>query len=206
MSKTILRPYQKEASDYVMQSEKCVLAMAPNAGKTEVAIDVIGRYLKANPNAKVLILPHSTNVLLANFFDTDNWDDATTANQEKALKQATRNIDELLYLGSKYNLTQALSFPRSFINYSEGETSSGTVNDKIKTAEALEALKILDNRVDGQDGIALLQSKGIKSQSVEGTSVTFVDSAIDDERDRIMQSSEAYSLLKPWIETMFSRW
>jgi superfamily II DNA or RNA helicase len=69
MSKTILRPYQKEASDYVMQSEKCVLAMAPNAGKTEVAIDVIGRYLKANPNAKVLILPHSTNVLLANFFD-----------------------------------------------------------------------------------------------------------------------------------------
>ena len=64
-----LRDYQVPASEYVLGSKRCVLAIAPGGGKTEITIDVVERYLKLFPNAKVLILTHSTNVLLDNFVD-----------------------------------------------------------------------------------------------------------------------------------------
>jgi superfamily II DNA or RNA helicase len=64
-----LRPYQKECSDYILKSNKCVLALCPNGGKTEISIDVIERYLKLFPKNKVLVLTHSTNVLLNNFYE-----------------------------------------------------------------------------------------------------------------------------------------
>jgi superfamily II DNA or RNA helicase len=67
--KIILRPYQIKCSDYIMTSNRCVLALCPNGGKTEIAIAVIERYLNINPKHKVLILTHSTNVLLNNFYD-----------------------------------------------------------------------------------------------------------------------------------------
>lgn len=63
----ILRDYQVPAADYVLNNDKCVLAVTPNGGKTEIAINVISRYMSINPQHKVLILTHSTNVLLDNF-------------------------------------------------------------------------------------------------------------------------------------------
>jgi len=68
----ILRPYQKNCSDYIMKSERCVLALCPNGGKTEISIDAITRYLELFPNAKILVLAHSTNVLLNNYMDRLN--------------------------------------------------------------------------------------------------------------------------------------
>lgn len=65
----ILRDYQEPASNYVLGSKKCVLAIAPGGGKTEITIDVVEKYLKLFTKAKVLILTHSTNVLLDNFVD-----------------------------------------------------------------------------------------------------------------------------------------
>lgn len=67
--KISLRIYQKECSDYILKSDKCVLALCPNGGKTEISIDVIERYLKLFPKNKVLVLTHSTNVLLNNFYE-----------------------------------------------------------------------------------------------------------------------------------------
>jgi superfamily II DNA or RNA helicase len=67
--KISLRLYQQTSSDYIMKSNKCVLALCPNGGKTEISIDVIDRYLKLFPNNKVLVLTHSTNVLLNNFYE-----------------------------------------------------------------------------------------------------------------------------------------
>jgi superfamily II DNA or RNA helicase len=67
--KILLRFYQKQCSDYIMKSDKCVLALCPNGGKTEIAIDVIERHLKLFPKHKVLVLTHSTNVLLNNFYE-----------------------------------------------------------------------------------------------------------------------------------------
>lgn len=64
-----LRDYQVPASKYVLESNKCVLAIAPGGGKTEITIDVVEKYLIVNPTHKILILTHSTNVLLDNFVD-----------------------------------------------------------------------------------------------------------------------------------------
>ena len=65
----ILRDYQEPAADYIMNHNRTVLAVAPNGGKTEISIVVIERYLKSFPNNKVLVLTHSTNVLLDNYYD-----------------------------------------------------------------------------------------------------------------------------------------
>jgi superfamily II DNA or RNA helicase len=65
----VLREYQIPESDYIMEHDVVVLGMAPNGGKTEIAIDVIERYLNLNPQHKVLVLTHSTNVLLDNFHE-----------------------------------------------------------------------------------------------------------------------------------------
>lgn len=65
----VLRPYQIECSNYVMTSNRCVLALCPNGGKTVISIHVIARYLELFPKHRVLILTHSTNVLLNNFHD-----------------------------------------------------------------------------------------------------------------------------------------
>jgi superfamily II DNA or RNA helicase len=65
----VLRDYQVPASKYVLESNKCVLAIAPGGGKTEITIDVVEKYMLENPTHKILILTHSTNVLLDNFVD-----------------------------------------------------------------------------------------------------------------------------------------
>lgn len=63
----ILIDYQTPISDYAMEHDRAVLAIATNGGKTEIAIDVIGRYLKLYPQKRVLVLAHSTIILKTNF-------------------------------------------------------------------------------------------------------------------------------------------
>lgn len=65
----ILRDYQIPAAEYALKSPKCVLAIAPGGGKTEISIFVVQEYLNQNPNHRVLILTHSTNILLNNYTD-----------------------------------------------------------------------------------------------------------------------------------------
>jgi|688.fasta_scaffold04517_26 superfamily II DNA or RNA helicase len=66
----ILRDYQHESLRFLETDfEKLVLAMCPSSGKTETVIYYIDQLIKQNKNLKVLILPHSTNVLLNNFYD-----------------------------------------------------------------------------------------------------------------------------------------
>jgi|TARA_R110000851_G_scaffold848_2_gene2861 hypothetical protein len=65
----ILRGYQEPAVDHIMKTPICVLAIAPNGGKTEISIEVISLYLRKHPTTKVLILTHSTNVLKDNYYD-----------------------------------------------------------------------------------------------------------------------------------------
>lgn len=48
---------------------KFVLAMSPNSGKTEVSISCIEEVLKLTPDARVLVLTHSTNVIKDNFLN-----------------------------------------------------------------------------------------------------------------------------------------
>jgi superfamily II DNA or RNA helicase len=65
----ILRDYQQEAVSFLNSNNgKLILAMCPSSGKTETIIYYLNEQYNLNPNLKVLILPHSTNVLLDNFY------------------------------------------------------------------------------------------------------------------------------------------
>lgn len=66
----ILRDYQFEPYNFLNSDfDKLVLAMCPSSGKTETVIYYINELIKKNKDLKILILPHSTNVLLNNFYD-----------------------------------------------------------------------------------------------------------------------------------------
>lgn len=66
----ILRDYQKDAIRFLNYNHgKLILAMCPSSGKTETIIYYVNQQYNINPNLKVLILPHSTNVLLDNFYE-----------------------------------------------------------------------------------------------------------------------------------------
>lgn len=88
----ILRVYQKECSDYIMKSNRCVLALCPGGGKTEISIDVIIRYLKSSPDAKVLVLTHSTNVLLNNYMDRLNSSNVPFTYSDKFDKNSSVHV------------------------------------------------------------------------------------------------------------------
>lgn len=64
-----LRDYQYAPYYFALQNKRVVLALSPNSGKTEISIAVIEKFIKDNPLARVLVLAHSTNVLLDNFFE-----------------------------------------------------------------------------------------------------------------------------------------
>ncbi len=68
-SSVTLRNYQEDAIKFLESNNgKLVLAMCPSSGKTETIIYHLNNLYKTNQNIKVLILPHSTNVLLDNFY------------------------------------------------------------------------------------------------------------------------------------------
>jgi len=65
--------YQDNAISNVQKSmgerEMTVLAAAPSAGKTIMAINIIDNYLLNNPNHRVLVLTHGTTILRTQFHD-----------------------------------------------------------------------------------------------------------------------------------------
>jgi len=99
-----------------------------------------------------------------------DWVDATTANKEKALKMATRLLDERIdWIGSKNTDAQALRFPRSSLVNPDGYTVSSTLIPDIignATAEFAKYLLAADRTGDA-DG------KGLIDTSVGSISVTF---------------------------------
>jgi len=66
---------------------------------------------------------------------TDAWDDATAAQQQKALNRAKEMIDALNFAGEKYDSSQSDQFPRG---------SDSSVPTAIKEANAEIAYSLLD--------------------------------------------------------------
>jgi superfamily II DNA or RNA helicase len=104
----IVRDYQVEAIKFLeTEHDKLVLAMCPSSGKTETIIHYIDDLYKQDNNVKVLILPHSTNVLLDNFYQrlesrnldfTYSTDTNTNCNVHVILPQSHSKIKD------KYNI------------------------------------------------------------------------------------------------------
>lgn len=71
----------------------------------------------------------------ANRLNTDAWDNATEANQDKALAQATAAFERLSYRGEKTSSTQTYQFPRG---------RDTEIPSDCKDAVCEEALNLLD--------------------------------------------------------------
>lgn len=120
---------------------------------------------------------------------TEPWDNATVANQTKALAQATKIIDRLNFLGEKTVSTQDNQFPRN---------ADTTVPQPVLDATAEIALALLDG-VDPQLEYENLRFTSqayanIKSAYSENLSVHYLAG---------VPSFVAWTLLQPFLRDPF---
>jgi hypothetical protein len=122
------------------------------------------------------------NEYFSNRLHADAWAEASDADKEKALQQATKAIDRQRLNGHKTNPSQPLAFPR----YPDTE-----IPEVVKEACCEEALAILER---GNSQRRKLQQEGVQSFSIGNLSETFAAGA-----GRGMLSQEAKELLRPWL-------
>ena len=112
----------------------------------------------------------------------ESWGETSDADKEKALRQATKEIDRQLLKGRKATDAQELAFPR----YPDNE-----VPEAVKEACCEEALAILEN---GNSQRRKLQQEGVQSFSLGNMSETYAAGA-----GKGLLSQEAKELLQPWL-------
>jgi len=112
----------------------------------------------------------------------ESWGQADDETKEKALKQATREIDRQPLTGRKAADDQALAFPR----YPDTE-----VPVAVKDACCEEALALLER---GNNQRRKLQQEGVQSFTLGNLSETYAAGA-----GRGLIGQEAKELLKPWL-------
>ncbi len=113
---------------------------------------------------------------------TERWGETSDADKEKALRQATKEIDRQLLRGRKTNPEQELAFPR----HPDTEIPAA-----VKEACCEEALAILER---GNSQRRRLQQEGVQSFSLGNMSETFAVGA-----GKGLLSQEAKEFLKPWL-------
>lgn len=112
----------------------------------------------------------------------ESWGETSDADKEKALKQATKEIDRQLLRGRKTNPEQELAFPR----YPDTE-----VPEAVKEACCEVALALLER---GNNQRRKLQQEGVQSFTLGNMSETYAAGA-----GRGLLSQEAKELLRPWL-------
>ena len=113
---------------------------------------------------------------------TESWGQADDSTKEKALKQATKEIDRQPLTGRKTADDQALAFPR----YPDEE-----VPEAVKEACCEVALALLER---GNSQRRKLQQEGVQSFTLGNLSETYAPGA-----GRGLLSQEAKELLRPWL-------
>jgi hypothetical protein len=112
----------------------------------------------------------------------ERWGETSDADKEKALRQATKEIDRQLLKGRKATDTQELAFPR----YPDTE-----VPEAVKEACCEIALALLER---GNSQRHKLQQEGVQSFTLGNMSETYAPGA-----GRGLISQEAKELLRPWL-------
>jgi hypothetical protein len=146
--------------------------------------------------AYVPIVPYADRTYGDAYFlqrlNTEDWDNATQANQDKALAEATRLIDLLPLVGYKYDEAQVREFPRSV-------DDEGVIDPAVPDACCEVAIALLGGNTLDQ----LASSVGIKAESLGDSAVTYTGErgamALVDESFGL-PSPVAARLLAPWIE------
>jgi hypothetical protein len=122
------------------------------------------------------------NEYFAGRLHAERWGETSDADKEKALRQATKEIDRQLLKGRKATDTQELAFPR----YPDTE-----VPEAVKEACCEIALALLGR---GNSQRRKLQQEGVQSFSLGNMSETYTPGA-----GRGLLSQEAKDLLRPWL-------
>jgi hypothetical protein len=112
----------------------------------------------------------------------ERWGETSDADKEKALKQATKEIDRQPLTGRKTADDQALAFPR----YPDEE-----VPEAVKEACCEVALALLER---GNSQRRKLQQEGVQSFTLGNMSETYTPGA-----GRGLLSQESKDLLRPWL-------
>ena len=122
------------------------------------------------------------NEYFAGRLHAESWGETSDADKEKALKQATREIDRQPLKGRKTETSQTLAFPR----YPDSE-----VPETVKEACCEIALALLER---GNSQRRKLQQDGVQSFSLGNMSETYTPGA-----GRGLLSQEAKELLRQWL-------
>jgi hypothetical protein len=149
-----------------------------------VTVAIIATPGAADANSYVTI--DEADGYAASRFGTDAWAALSDVDQEKALRQATREIDRCRFRGRKTYASQALQFPRDYCS---------EVPDEVREACFEQALWVVQHSATGGRSVRQqLQSEGVTSFRVGSTSETFLGSGLR------WLCPEASALLGPWIE------
>ena len=137
------------------------------------------------------LTPYLTAIEAQVYFDerlnTECWDDSLEADQEKALKQATRAIDKINYRGAKTSSTQERQFPRD---------SDTEVPQDVLEAVCEEALALLE----GIDARQEFENLGMVAQGIANVRSTYNRESLPPHTLVGLVSSDAYMKLKPYIK------
>lgn len=142
---------------------------------------------------------------------SDAWDDADDGDKDKALAQATRNVEALRFKGRKKTTTQTLSFPRCYYRddrhaFTPSETRfaepvyprmicEDAVPQTVIDAVCEEALALLDAANDTTaTARAKAQAQGVTSWKADDVSETYARAA-----PGRLNSSTARALLTPYV-------
>lgn len=151
-------------------------------------------------------LADCTTYLAANYISTDvkyvAWLALTDGNKEILLRQAAKLIDRQPLQGYKYNVNQAMAFPRYiYTEYhkhdkhlhpllrTNGFYSDGTVPTAVKNAQCEIALQL----AQGPSERAEMQRQGVKSFSIGNLSESYTGTKNN------IPSFEAHELLAPYL-------
>jgi len=122
------------------------------------------------------------NEYFAGRLHAERWGETSDADKEKALRQATKEIDRQLLKGRKATDTQELAFPRH---------PDTEVPEAVKEACCEIALALLER---GNSQRRKLQQEGVQSFSLGNMSETYAAGA-----GKGLLSQEAKELLRPWL-------
>jgi len=122
------------------------------------------------------------NAYFSGRLHAESWGQADDSTKEKALKQATKEIDRQPLRGRKATDEQELAFPR----YPDTE-----IPKEVQEACCEEALAILES---GNSQRRKLQQEGVQSFTAGNISETYMPGA-----GKGLLSQEAKELLRPWL-------
>lgn len=133
------------------------------------------------------------NTYFADKLHTAEWDSAFGATMEKALKEACRRMNRLVFKGQKLSETQLLAFPRIMPQFNRigviGFTTDSGVPEAVRAAQCEEALALL----------RFGNSARARAQEQNVVSVKFGDVTEEYRASLKLLSPEALELLKPYL-------